>query len=313
MNKLPQPNGPLYLADGGLETTLIFLDGIELPAFSAIEMVSSEEKKLHLSAYFKPYFELAAKHGTGFVLESPTWRSSHGWAEEIGRTEAELEQLSREAVQLMHQLRKDNQSNVQNVIVSGCIGPRGDGYVVDQKMTADEAQAYHGKQISLFVDEAVDCVSALTMTYAEEAIGIARAAKALGVPSIISFTVETDGCLVTGQTLEAVIKEVDEQTGGAPAYYMINCAHPSHFVDKLVGQGDWLNRIGGIRANASRCSHEELDNAEELDIGNPVELAEEYAALLDCLPNLMVLGGCCGTDLRHITAIANQISVSKAA
>ena len=141
------------------------------------------------------------------------------------------------------------------------------------------------------------------MNYAEEASGIARAAREAGMPVALSFTVETDGRLPTGQPLNEAIAQVDSETGAYPAYYMINCAHPTHFDTVLAPESEWINRIGGLRANASRMSHAELDEAEELDAGDPVELGQEYADLKRHLPNLTVLGGCCGTDHRHIEQI----------
>jgi S-methylmethionine-dependent homocysteine/selenocysteine methylase len=189
-------------------------------------------------------------------------------------------------------------------VISGNIGPRGDGYDPGKAMSADEAHAYHGWQVELFRDAGADCVSAFTMTNVGEATGVARAAQAAGMPSVISFTVETDGRLPAGDTLGAAITAVDAATDGAPAYYMINCAHPTHFEDVLDAGSEWVKRLGGVRANSSRRSHAELDNAPELDAGNPAELGEQYGDLLRRFPQITVLGGCCGTDHRHVECIS---------
>ena len=122
-------------------------------------------------------------------------------------------------------------------------------------------------------------VTVLTMTYAEEAIGITRAAVESGLPVVISFTLETDGRLPSGQALGEAIQQVDEDTESAPAYYMINCAHPTHFEDVLEPGAPWIDRIRGLRANASTKSHAELDEATELDDGDPADLGERHAAL----------------------------------
>jgi S-methylmethionine-dependent homocysteine/selenocysteine methylase len=151
-------------------------------------------------------------------------------------------------------------------------------------------------------------VSAITMTYPEEAIGVVQAAQDAGLPAAVSFTVETDGRLPSGQAIDEAIEQADAETDGAPAYFMINCAHPTHFADALEAGAPWLERIGGIRANASRLSHAELDEAEELDDGDPDDLAARYAALRPRLPALRVVGGCCGTDERHIDAISAALS-----
>lgn len=305
-NGLPQLNGKQFLTDGGLETTLVFLEGIDLPAFAAIDMMASEAGRQRMVEYFEEHIEIAKQHGVGFLFESVTWRSSEGWLSELGYTEEQLAQYNRDAIAMLLALRKQHETQATPMVVSGCIGPRGDGYVAGEKMTIDEAREYHSRQIALFADAGVDCVTAITMNYVEEAAGIALAARDHNVPAVISFTVETDACLITGETIEKAIKAVDDATDSAPAYYMINCAHPTHFAHCLQSGEDWVKRIVGIRANASKCSHEELDNSEELDIGNPEELAGEYRALTDRLPHITVVGGCCGTDVRHIRAIAQH-------
>jgi homocysteine S-methyltransferase len=184
------------------------------------------------------------------------------------------------------------------------VGPRGDGYDPAALMSDKEAEAYHRAQIETFRDTAADMVSAITMTHVEEAIGIARAAARAGLPAAISFTVETDGRLPTGHTLAEAIERVDAATSRYPAYYMINCAHPTHFEHVLEAGAPWVERLRGLRANASRKSHAELNESPELDIGDPVELGAEHAALRRRLPHLTVMGGCCGTDDRHVAAIA---------
>jgi homocysteine S-methyltransferase len=298
---LPQLSGDRpFITDGGLETTLIFHLGLELPDFAAFDLLRDETGAEALRRYYEPYLEIAREHGSGIVLDSATWRASRDWGERLGYSAEELAEANRRAVALVEELR----ASAPDVpaVLNGVVGPRGDGYVVGETMTAGEAEAYHSEQITTFAGTAADMVSAITMTYADEAIGIARAAQAAGLPAAISFTVETDGRLPSGQPLGGAIEQVDGETGSGPAYFMINCAHPTHFEDVL--DGPWLERVGGIRANASRMSHEELDAAEELDEGDPDELAAQYRALRERLPNVAVLGGCCGTDDRHVAAIA---------
>jgi S-methylmethionine-dependent homocysteine/selenocysteine methylase len=298
---LPQLSGDrLFLTDGGLETTLIFHLGLELPDFAAFDLLRDDTGAEALRRYYESYIAVAREHGTGIVLDTATWRASRDWGERLGYSPEELAEANRRAVALIEELRASNPD--VPAVLDGVVGPRGDGYVVGETMTPEEAEAYHSDQIGTFAGTAADMVSAITMTYADEAVGIARAAHAAELPAAISFTVETDGRLPSGQPLGAAIEQVDAATESAPAYFMINCAHPTHFEGVL--EGPWLERVRGIRANASRMSHEELDAAEELDEGNPDELAEQYRALRDRLPNATVLGGCCGTDDRHVAAIA---------
>jgi S-methylmethionine-dependent homocysteine/selenocysteine methylase len=303
-NALPQLGNELFLTDGGLETTLIFHDGIELPLFAAFPLLKSSEGKEVIRKYFRTYAQLANRFGTGLILESPTWRSSADWGQQLGYTAADLAQANREAISLLEEVRSEFETGQAPVVVSGCVGPRGDGYVPDGAMSVEQAQAYHRDQVKTFARTAADMVCAVTMNYEQEAQGIALAAQEANMPVAISFTVETDGNLPTGQTLKAAIEQVDETTANYPAYYMINCAHPSHFESVLGGDEPWLERIRGVRANASRMSHAELDEAPELDAGDPIEFGCEYVELKSRLPRLSVMGGCCGTDDRHIEQIA---------
>ena len=282
-----------------METTLIFEHGMELPLFASFPLVESEEGRDALRAYFEPYLAIARERGVGILLDAPTWRANPDWGEKLGYSHERLEQANRDAVAFMDELR-----GKADVLVSGCVGPRGDGYVPGELMSAEEAEEYHGWQVAIFAGTSVELVSALTMNYAEEALGIARAADAVGLPCAVSFTVETDGRLPSGQPLGEAVEQVDAGTDGAPAYFMINCAHPTHFAHVLERDGAWKERIHGLRANASKMSHAELDEAEELDPGDPDELASDYVALRSRLPNLNVVGGCSGTDHRHIDAIS---------
>jgi len=302
---LPQlSDDRLFLTDGGLETTLVFHRGIDLPAFAAFTLLADEAGRATLRDYFERYLELARERGTGFVLDTVTWRANPEWASELGYDAAALDRINRDAVAFARELREAAGGTPAPIVISGVIGPRGDGYEVGAQMSPDAAGAYHSGQVGSFATAGADMISAVTMTYADEAIGIARAAAAAGMPAVISFTVETDGRLPSGQSLGDAIEQVDAATDASPAYYMVNCAHPTHFADVLEDGGAWLARIAGLRANASTKSHAELDEAEELDEGDPAGLGAEHAALRDRLPNVCVLGGCCGTDERHVAAVS---------
>ncbi|HWM26884.1 MAG TPA: homocysteine S-methyltransferase family protein [Woeseiaceae bacterium] len=303
-HRLPQLKDTLFLTDGGLETTLIFHDQLELPCFAAFDLLKEEAGTEILRRYFDPYLDAAERHGTGFVLEAPTWRANADWAAKLGYDARMLADANRRAIGLLLEIRKARQTRDMPLVISGNIGPRGDGYRVDEHMSADEARAYHAAQIDTFAGTDADMVSAFTMTYVDEAIGILHAARKAGMPAVISYTVETDGRLPSGDALADAIRRTDEETDRYAAYYMINCAHPAHFVDQLQDGAAWRERIRGVRANASRRSHAELDESTDLDAGNPTELGTEYRELRELLPNLNVLGGCCGTDHRHVQAIA---------
>jgi S-methylmethionine-dependent homocysteine/selenocysteine methylase len=302
-NNLPQLSGGVFLSDGGIETTLIFHEGLDLPYFAAFCLLKDAAGEAALRKYFRTYAELARRYGTGCILESATWRASPDWGAKLGYSLEALVEANRKAIALLQEIRREYERDGTPVVISGCIGPGGDGYNPKAFMTETEAERYHAMQVNTFRDADADMVTAITMTYAAEAIGIARAARAAGMPVAISFTVETDGRLPGGRTLREAIEEVDAATGRAPVYYMINCAHPTHFADVLAAGEPWVSRIRGLRANASAKSHAELDEAKELDTGNPVELGRQYRELWSRLPNLNVFGGCCGTDHRHVEEI----------
>lgn len=301
---LPQLDGGLFLTDGGIETTLLYLDGLPLPEFAAFHLLRTAEGETALRRYFATYAALAARHRAGLVLESPTWRASADWGAKLGYGRLELIEANQKSIALMEEVRAGIDAGARTTVISGCIGPRGDGYVPGKAMTAAEATAFHADQARAFADSAADMISAMTMNYVEEAIGVARAAERAHMPVAISFTVETDGRLPTGQSVGEAIEAVDAATSGYPAYYMINCAHPTHFQQVLQQGEPWTGRVRGLRANASAKSHAELNEATELDSGHPEEFGLQHAALKKRLPHLCVMGGCCGTDQRHVDAIA---------
>jgi homocysteine S-methyltransferase len=304
---LPQLSGGMFVTDGGLETDLIFNRGIDLPEFASFVLIDDPARKNELVDYYRAYYEIARERGAGFVLDTPTWRANRDWGERLGYDRARLADANRRWADEVAAMRAEWSGDGVPVVLSGNIGPRGDGYVPGDLMSADEAAEYHGEQIATFAGTDLEMVTVLTLNYVDEAVGSARAAEAHGLPSVISFTVETDGRLPSGQPLGDAIEQVDAETGGAPAYYMVNCAHPTHFENELVN-GQWRERIRGIRANASKLSHAELDESEDLDAGDPQELAAGYARLREKLPNLTVLGGCCGTDHRHVAAVTERLA-----
>ena len=307
MATLPQlTSEDIYLTDGGLETTLVFLEGLDLPDFAAFPLLDSVEGTEAIDRYYASYLDLAERTGAGFVLDTPTWRANRDWGRRLGYDDDALVAVNRQAVAYAKELADARPA--LTTVLNGVVGPRGDGYVVGNLMTAQGAADYHALQADAFAGAGAQMMTAVTMTYAGEAIGITDAASAAGLPVVISFTVETDGRLPSGQELGDAVTEVDEATDGAPAYFMVNCAHPTHFEGVLAEGGAWVERVKGVRANASTMSHAELNDAEELDRGDVPGLARHYAELRRILPDLRVAGGCCGTDAAHISAIAAELS-----
>lgn len=293
----------VVLTDSGLETELLFHGGFELPCFAAFPLLDDPAGRVALERYYRAHAQIAAAAGVPFVFETPTWRANPDWGAQVGYDLKRLAAVNADAVAFVRGLG----GGLPAYLVSGCVGPRGDGYVTDSVMTADEAEGYHSWQVEVLASAGADLVTAMTFTYADEAIGFARAAAGAGIASVIGFTVETDGRLPDGTTLAEAVTRTDGATGAAPTHYLVNCAHPTHFETVLDPSQPWTRRVRAVRANASRMSHAELDEAEQLDDGDPAELGRQYADLRRRLPWLQVLGGCCGTDVRHVQEIARAV------
>jgi S-methylmethionine-dependent homocysteine/selenocysteine methylase len=284
-----------------METTLIFEQGMELPEFASFPLVEIDEGRAALRAYFEPYLAIARERGVGIVLDTPTWRANPDWGAALGDDAAALDDVNRSAVGFLRSLAAEWTGRVAATTVVGMVGPRGDGYAAGSGASADEAADYHAPQIAAFAAEGADEVAALTLTDTSEALGVVRAADAAGIPAVVSFTVETDGRLPDGTPLGEAIETVDAVA--APSYFMVNCAHPQHLLPALEGAGPWVERIRGLRANASTLSHAELDEAETLDEGDLDLLVSSHRRVEAHLPALQIVGGCCGTDARHVAAL----------
>jgi homocysteine S-methyltransferase len=302
-----------FLTDGGFETWLFFQKGFEAPEFAAIVLMDDEAARAAMRSYFDEFLSMAERANTGFVLDTNTWRGCTRWAPALGKSETDLLRLTADAVSFAENIRASWQSRVAPILLNGVVGPAGDGYAADQRLSPEAARDMHRAQIDCLANAGVDMVSAVTMTNTGEAIGITQAAAAFGIPAVISFTLETDGRLPTGEPLGEAIDTVDTATGNGPLYYMVNCAHPDHFSATIKTGADWVGRIGGVRANASRMSHAELDQAETLDDGDPEEFGALHLDLAKHLPGLRVVGGCCGTDHRHVSCVSKYLHEQTAA
>jgi len=301
-NSLPQLAGDLFITDAGLETDLIFNHGIEIREFASHTLLADSAGRHALARYMRDFLDLAKTENAGFILDVGVWKAHIHWADDLGASVEELRQANRDAVSFAADLRDEYNGNKGPIVLNAVVGPIGDAYKPEQAITADEAEQYHRVQIGWLAETDVDMISAMTFTNAPEAIGIVKASAAAGIPIVVSFTVETDGRLPSGQSLRDAITEVDEATSSSAAYFMINCAHPDHFGEIFDG-GDWQRRIRGLRCNASRLSHEELDNCDTLDDGNPHEFGASYRRFVDAMPWINVVGGCCGSDFRHVSQI----------
>jgi S-methylmethionine-dependent homocysteine/selenocysteine methylase len=289
----------MALTDGGIETSLLFHAGLELPCFASFPLLGDERGRAAIRRYFEPFLDMAQERGLPFVLDTATWRANPDWGTKLGHTADTLAAANSDAVALARELAAER----SDVTINGVLGPRADGYAVGERMSGDHAGEYHRWQIGVLREAGVQRITALTLSYPDEAVGVVQAAAAVGVPVVVSFTVETDGRLPDGTSVSDAVERVDGATNGAADFFMINCAHPTHIAAGLDDAAG-LDRIGGLRVNASALSHAELDEAETLDEGDPVALGRSHAALGDKLHSIRLLGGCCGTDHRHVAEIA---------
>ena len=302
-SKLPHLNTDLYLTYTGMETDLLFTQNVDLPGFASYPLLETDHGRAHLSRYAADLIALGQEYGVDVILESATWVANRDRGAAIGYTPEKLIELNKKAISHVSEAR-DKFGN-RPTLISANVGPRSDAYAPGEQMNAEEAEAYHSEQIATLAATEADMISGYTIAYPAEAVGIVRAAKSVGIPVVIAFTVEVDGRLPTGATLEQAIAQVDDATEGYASYFMINCAHPDHF-ESTLSDGSWMQRVRGIVANASRCSHAELDEAKVLDDGDPIELGKQLAEIRRRFPHINVLGGCCGTDMRHMQSIARN-------
>lgn len=297
VSALPQLNGRRFVTDGGLETDLIFNHGVDLPLFASFPLLDTDEGRALLEQYYDGYAAVARSAGAGLMLEAPTWRANPDWAAQLGYTASDLARVNKLSITFLAGLR-DRYQGIDEIVIGGVVGPQGDGYRPDRYLSTSEAEAYHRPQVEAFAEAGADLVTAYTMNDAGEAAGVVLAAREVGLPVAVSFTVETDGRLPSGDTLVSALGSVD------PDYFLVNCAHPSHIEPALATQdGAWRDRILGMRYNASTRSHAELDEATELDAGDLGMLKVTHDKLSPLLPSLTILGGCCGTDSRHVAAL----------
>ena len=292
-----------FLTDGGLETTFIFDYGINLPEFAAFPLVLKSFYREKLMEYYRKYLDISLKYKKGFILESPTWRASKDWGEKLNYDEQELFVINQRSITLMESIRDEYKDENPFIYISGCVGPRSDAYNIGRKMTIDDAVDYHLPQIKALKSSGADFITALTINYLEEGLGIVMAAQEANIPVVISFTVEKNGKLCDGRSLEDAIMDIDWCTGSYPLYYMVNCAHPSHYLSEINTDNQWIQRIKGCRSNASSLSHEELDASDSLQQDPMYEFTDSHILLKTFLPGLKVFGGCCGSDHNHVEGL----------
>ncbi|WP_053351865.1 homocysteine S-methyltransferase family protein [Leucobacter musarum] len=288
----------LSIADGGIETALTDRLGQHLREFAAFELLDTAAGRIALTEYYAPFIAVARQHALPLVLDTPTWRANTDWGERLGYRADALARINADAVAFVRELDEESPVGAPEIVVNGCVGPRTDEYVAAQRMTAGEAEEYHAPQVRALAEAGADRVTSVTTLDAVEGIGVVRAALAARVPGAVSFIVGADGLLADGSTLDAAIAEVDAATEGGAVGFLVNCAHPAEAARALEhahGAAE-LERLIGFRLNAARAGTDSADSA--------ADFAAAEIALRNAAPSANVFGGCCGTDVDHIAALA---------
>jgi S-methylmethionine-dependent homocysteine/selenocysteine methylase len=306
-NDLPQLRGVDLSTSGGMETWLQYAEGFPLRHFCAFEWLRDPKAKARLREFHRSAIEAVQEHGFGMIAEGIHYRASGDWGDLTGYSRQDLAKINAEGVDLYHELAREYDRPDTPVVVGGCIGPRGDAYEQGHQITADEAQEYHAEQMATLKDAGVDLITAATLSFTDEAIGIARAAQGLDVPVVLSFYVAGNGKIMGERSVPETMAEIDAATGGYPKYYMLNCAHPNEFAPALENSAG-LDRLGGFMPNASAKDKISLCRLGHLEDGDPVELGQQMGDVARRFPHVHVFGGCCGTDARHLGEIAKNVS-----
>ena len=290
------------ITDGGIETALTDRLGQDLPEFAAFVLLDTAAGRDTLTEYYRPFIELARDTRIPLVLDTPTWRANPLWGKLLGYDADALARINTDAVALVRTLLADLAPG-REATVNGCVGPKFDDYVAEDRMTAAEAEKYHTPQIEALAAAGIDRITAVTVLDPAEGIGVVRAAVAANTPVYVSFTLGEDGRLPDGTELADGIDEIDRATNFAAEAFLINCAHPEEVEAALQRRPDapQLERLHGFRLNAARHDEEGPGDA-------PEDFARALFGLREQVSGSRVFGGCCGTDTPHLTALAAQMS-----
>lgn len=308
--KLLLQDGP-FLTEGGVYTHLMFDLNVELRNLAAFELLFDASKEAILKDLHRTFADIAIKYGVSIILDTETWRASSNWYKLVGtsaKQQTKIHPLALASSRRLADYVRDKSEGKVNAIVVGTMGPLNDAYKFDKDLSVEVARNYHRAQMLEFKANKAGAVGAYTLSTSTEALAIALEAKDATIPCFLSFTVETDGTLPSGESLQMAVERVDEETQNSVLFFMVNCAHPRHVRKAVENDGAWIQRIRGVRGNASIKSHEELNNSTELHSGDPVQFANDLLSLRDIFPQLVVMGGCCGTSPDHSIEIAKKLT-----
>jgi len=304
----PRLENKFYLTEGGSETEILYKWSFELPEFAMFTLLDDPEADNVIRGMFRRYFDVAAEHGTAMLLNGHDYRASPDWGAKLGYSSEDLRNVQHRVIRFLDDLRAEYADRVSDVYIAACIGPRGDAYGTGGDISADESEDYHSVQLHNLDGTAADMAVAATFNNVPEAIGVIRAANSIGIPIGVSLTLTPEGRLRSGPSLREAIETIDEASGGGAVWFGTNCAHPVEFEPALADAGPWLERLRYIRPNAAKMDKIALCSLGHLEDGDPVELGQQMGEVARRFPRVDILGGCCGTDERHLSQIAQNVN-----
>jgi S-methylmethionine-dependent homocysteine/selenocysteine methylase len=304
----PRLENKFYLTEGGTETDVLYKWGFELPEFAMFPLLDDPKADQVIRDIYRRYFDVAEKHDTGMLIVGHDYRASPDWGAKLGYTPEGLADMERRTIGFLDSIRREYEDRVSDVYIAGGVGPRGDAYGTGGGITEAEAEDYHSVQLTTLKSTPADMAIALTINNIAEAVGIVRAAESIDIPIGISLTLTTEGRLGSGPTLRDAIETIEEKTNGAAAWFGTNCSHPLEFASALADDGPWRDRLRYVRPNAAKMDKVALCKLGHLEDGDPVELGEQMGGVARRFPRADILGGCCGTDERHLGEIAKNVN-----
>lgn len=305
---LPLKPGVVYLTEGGVETETLYKYGFDLPEFAMFPLLDDPRAREAFRTMYTAYLDVAASRGCGALITGFDYRASPDWGEKLGYSRDGLAEMQHRSIAFLRDVAEPYRAVLPDILIAGCIGPRGDAYSLNRTITAHEAQDYHATQLATLKAAGVDLVWSATFNNVPEAVGVARAADAARLPLIVSFTLTSEHILRSGVTLREAVEATDREAGARrPAAYGLNCSHPVEFWPALE-RGDWFQRIINIRPNAAKMDKIALCKLGHLEEGDPVELGAMMGELAQIYPHLRIFGGCCGTGAVHLDEIARNVS-----
>lgn len=301
-----QTAGHYYMCEGGTETEVMYKHGFSFPHFAVFELLKDTKAVAALKRMYQDYFEVVAKHNMSALVGGLDYRASPDWGALLGYSAEGLADINHQSIEFLRNIAVDYSNNIENILIQGLIGPRGDAYETNHSITEAEAQDYHSVQLQTLKSANVDLATAMTFNNVPESIGVARAAVEADVPLCISLSLDGSSNLNSGPSLAEAITTIDAATDSSVAFFMINCVHPLEYEPALADE-QWITRIRGVRPNASVMDKLSLCTIGHLEAGNPTELGKQMGDLMQRYPHMDICGGCCGTWDTHLDQIAEDV------